>query len=425
MRKNDVSPGPSRRGVRLSRADAAWLRMEAPTNPMVITALLLFAEPLPMAVLEAFATARVLGAERFGRRLVPGNGRRARWEPDADFAVRRHLHHVALPHPGDERQLEDLVSDLMSSPLDTRKPPWEMHLIDGFLGGSAVVVRLHHSIADGVALVRLMQGGADAKAPSAAVPARDGVPEGALVRGGRAAVTLAHLLALPGEPATSLKGPLGAAKRGAWSRPLPLRDFKEIAARHGVKVGDVFATIVAGGLRRYLDARRELASGLEVRAVVPVNLRRDGEPGSLGNRFGLAFLSLPLGLVSPDARLDEVARRTRAIKTSGEALVTYGVLESMALVSPAVDELVIRVFEAKATLVMTTVPGPRAPISIGGRRLQGVAFWAPQAGRLGLGVSMLSYAGDVRIGVASDVKLVAEPAELVGDIETELTVLRG
>ena len=410
---------------RLSWADHGWLRMEAPENPMVITALVTFAEPFPPAALESLVRERLLPNARFRQRLAPATFLRgARWEEDPHLDLGGHLHHVALPHPGDDHELAGLVGDLMSTPLDPRRPLWQMHVVDGYAGGSALVVRLHHSIADGVALVGLLRSVAGAP-PEAPRPGRPHALEthGVLAKAGRAAAAAGRLLLLPSDARTSLKGDLGTTKRAAVSPALKLATLKAAAGRHDAKVNDVFATLVAGGLRRYLCGRGQLASHLEVRAVVPVDLRREaqGPAGlALGNHFGLAFLGLPLWIEAPEQRLREIARRTRAFKRSAEPAVTFAILEAMALAAQPVDDLVISVFQAKATLVLTSVAGPSAPVSLADHPVRSMAFWAPQAGRLGLGVSILSYAGEARIGVAADAKLVAQPDEIVAGVDDEL-----
>lgn len=412
---------------RLSLADHAWLRMDGPTNPMVITALVTFAERLSMRDLEAFAEHHLLPNVRFRQRLVPGTGlRAARWEWDRDFDVAGHLHHVAVPSPGDDAALARLIGDLMSAPLDPARPRWHVHLVDAYGEGSALVFRLHHAIADGVALVKLPHAVAGMTAPTTSVaPAHDGGGGHRLANVLPFAESIGRLLLMRPDPPTVLKGDLGKDKRAAWSGAIPLPAIKAIARHHEATVNDVFAALVAGGLRRYVARRDTVRDDLEVRAVVPVNLRSDVDGAALGNRFGLAFLGLPLGIGSPVARLHEIVRRTRALKAGPEAAATFAVLEGMALATPGVDDLVVDVFQAKATLVLSSVKGPTSPVSIAGRRVRSMAFFGPQAGGLALGVSLLSYAGEARVGIASDARVIANPADISSDIETELLALRG
>ncbi|HEX8950717.1 MAG TPA: wax ester/triacylglycerol synthase domain-containing protein, partial [Polyangia bacterium] len=141
---------------RLSAVDAAWLRMDSPTNRMMITSVLTFDEPIDFGALARLLEERLLPHERFRQRVVDG-ARGPSWELDPEFDLRSHLHHVALPEPGDRATLAELVSDLMSSPLDRTRPLWQAHLVDGIEGGgAALVVRLSHCIGDGIALVRLL-----------------------------------------------------------------------------------------------------------------------------------------------------------------------------------------------------------------------------------------------------------------------------
>jgi diacylglycerol O-acyltransferase len=409
---------------RLSLADQAWLRMDAPTNPMVITAFVTFAERVTMPDLRDFVSEHLLPSPRFRQRLAPATPLHGpRWEPTGDFDLRGHLHHVALPDLGDDRALADMIGDLMSAPLDARLPLWQIHLVDSRGGGSALVIRLHHAIADGVALVRLLHSmtGVSPAIPSGAV--RDGPGTIRLAQVLPATLAVARLLLLKADPRTPLKHELGTIKRAAWSRPASLSKLKSVAHRHDATVNDVFATVVAGGLRRHLQRCGTVGPDLEVRAVVPVNLRKRDDAARLGNRFGLVFLALPLGIASPVDRLRQVVARTHELKDGVEAGATFGVLEGMALVTPGADAIVMDVFEAKATLVLTSVAGPSSRISIAGRPVRSMGFFAPQAAGLGLGVSLLSYLDEVRIGVASDANVSADPAEIVAGIEAELAAL--
>jgi diacylglycerol O-acyltransferase / wax synthase len=406
-----------------SRADRAWLRMDAPSNPMVITAVMLFEEPLRYADLERHVVERLLPQTRFRQRLSSENPRTARWQIDPDFDLRGHLHHVALPSPADQGELERVIGELMSSPLDPRRPLWQFHLLDGYEGGgSALVFRIHHAVADGFALVGLLRSTTDAPDDAAAHPHPSPVARaafGPVATAGHTAAALGRLLLLPDDPRTPLKGELGPTKCAAFTRPFSVPVLKAIAHRHGAKLNDVFAALVAGALHRYLAAHGPVPPGLEIRAVVPVNLRPEDAPASLGNRFGLVFLDLPLGRRSPEQRLGEIAARTQKLKRGSEAPATFAALEGMGFATKRVDDLVIALFQAKATVVLTSLPGPSARVTLAGQEAQSLAFWAPQAGGLGLGLSFLSYAGEARVGVASDAKVVAHPDEIVRALEAE------
>jgi diacylglycerol O-acyltransferase len=180
---------------------------------------------------------------------------------------------------------------------------------------------------------------------------------------------------------------------------------------------------VSGALRRYMVDRGDDPTGLVIRAVVPVNLRPIEGPVELGNRFGLVFLCLPVGLDQPGERLAALKREMDQLKGSPQAIVAFTVLNAMGMASREIEHIGVKLFAQKATAVMTNVPGPRERLYLAGRPIRNIMFWVPQSGRLGLGVSILSYAGEVRIGIATDAGLVPEPGTIVGFFQDELDEL--
>ncbi len=450
-----------------SALDAAWLHMEHPTNLMMVTGVLVFDEVLELNRLAELMRSRLLPIPRFRQRVVEPRlpFRAPRWETDPTFDLRAHLHRVALGRHGGAGALAELVSDLMSTPLDFSKPLWQFHLVEGVGTGSALVGRLHHSIGDGIALVRILLSMADGgdesprpvpgpapephgwerivpflgpatKAVSRAIEAteslvREGVeslahPEHLLdlaARGAGGAEALAKLLLMPPDPPTPFKGPLGVAKRAAWADPISLGDVKAVGKALGATVNDVLLTAVTGALRNYLDGRGTPLRDLEFRAVVPVNLRKPEEEHELGNRFGLVFLPLPVGMENPVDRLFELRERMDEIKRSPEAVVALGLLGAIGSAPAEVEHLVVDLFGRAGTGVMTNVMGPTQPISMAGAPVREIMFWVPQSGRLGLGVSILSYAGGVSLGVATDAGLVPDPEAILDGFKKEFEAL--
>ncbi|HEU5100467.1 MAG TPA: wax ester/triacylglycerol synthase family O-acyltransferase [Roseiflexaceae bacterium] len=447
-----------KRSQRLSRVDTAWLRMEDPTNLMMVTGMLVFDQPLNFARLRETIEQRLLSFDRFRQRVVSIGGAQ-HWQDDPYFTLNAHLHRIALPAPHDQTALQDLVSTLMSTPLDHSKSPWQFHLIEEYGSGCVLLTRLHHCIADGIALMRVLLSltdpAADAPAPGAE-PARNGHapasgPIGAaraVVRGAEklldqgietlleparlaetaqlgasSALALSRLLLMSPDQGTLFKGSLGVSKRAAWSAPVALEQIKAIGHSVGATVNDVLLAAVTGALRRYLQGRGERVDGLELRAAVPVNLRSPDEPLTLGNRFGLVFLPLPVGADDPLDRLFDLKQRMQALKGSPEALVTFGVLGLLGVLTDDLQDVGVALFGAKATAVMTNVPGPRQTIYLAGAPARELMFWVPQSGRLGLGVSIISYAGQVRLGVATDLGLVPDPEAIVQAFHEEFELL--
>ena len=442
--------------VPMSSVDAAWLGMEDPTNLMMVTGVMALDGRVEVKRLRTVLDRRLAPFGRFHQKVVRPRSRAGmpHWQDDQDFDIGNHVSHIALPAPGGDRALTELVSELMSTPLDFSKPLWHIHVVDGYETGSVVLARIHHCLADGIALVRVILSLTDTTAdagpprrrteraasssPLEWLPAAitRGLSAGqdlvanpdrvaGLARLGAAgAYRLGRLILLPPDPPTAFKGELGRRKRAAWSQPLPLDDFKAIGKAFGATVNDVLVGAATGALRRYLEGRGDPTAGLAIRASVPVNLRPIEDAHHLGNSFGLVFLTLPIGIEDPVRRLRAIKKEMDGLKRSPEALVAYGVLSLMGVAPVEVEQVGLRFFGSKATTVLTNVPGPREPLYLAGRKLEKVMFWVPQSGRLGLGISILSYAGKVLMGVASDEGLVPDPERIVAGFAKEMESMK-
>ena len=408
--------------------DAAWLRMDDPANLMMVTGLFFFARPVPPRGIRDLVAARLLRYRRFGERAVPGRLGGARWERVEAVDLDRHVLGERLPEPGDKAALERRVSELMSEPLDPLHPLWQFHVVQNCVGGTAVVVRIHHCVADGIALMQVALSltesgdGQGALVPHAA-PALGG-PLRRIGIGLLCVGTLLRMTLRPADPRTPQTGPPGIAKGVAWTPAIPFEDVRAVKDALDATVNDVLLTAVAGALRRHLVERGVRPAALDLRAAVPVNLRPERHMDKLGNCFGLIFVALPVGIADPLERLRVLKARLDALKRSTEPLTSLAVLRVMGHLPRVVQGLLVRLFGSKITAVMTNVPGPRTHLTMAGERVDGILFWVPQSGRAGLGVSLFSYAGTVRVGVAADRGLVPDPGGLVRAFEAELDALR-
>lgn len=450
---------------RFSFVDAAWLHMDEPTNMAVIVGVIMFEKPLDFHAFKKLVRERLLRVRRFRQRVrepLFGVGVPT-WEDDPHFDLDAHLHRIALPAPHDQQALHELVGDLMSMPLDFTKPLWQYHLVENYDGGCALICRLHHSMADGLALVQVLLSLADdAKHPAPGATdlaltttANGKNPRGGLVTrtfklarsgtkyarevvtsreklretaifGASSSLALGKLLFTGPDTRSLLRGKCGVMKRVAWTRPLPLPQVKHVARALGGTINDTLISAVSGALGRYLEARAMDTTDMNLRAIVPVNLRAPGDldMDSLGNRFGLVFLSLPVGIQDPLLRMAVLKDRMDVIKNSPEALVAYGILGAIGATPMAVEHVINTIFGMKATAVMTNVPGPREPIYLAGNRIRGLMFWVPTPANLALGVSIISYAGEVVVGVNTDARLIPEPAEITDAFVSEFDALR-
>ena len=231
------------------------------------------------------------------------------------------------------------------------------------------------------------------------------------------------LLLATRDPRTRLSGRLGSAKVAAWSQPLDLAVVKRVAAALDATVNDVLLAVTAGAIRRHFTDHGEVPHDLRI--FVPVDLRPRDEPvpATLGNRFGIVFVKLPVSLDDPLARVRAVHERMTQVKGSAQAASTFAILAVVGALPSWAHRLAVRILGAKSSAIVTNVPGPTRPVFLAGSRLVRLTFWVPQAGSVGLGVSILSYAGDVTIGVAADRNLVPEPSRLVAAAEHELADL--
>lgn len=408
-------------GRRFTGADSSWWHMERPDNQMAITAVLLFDGPLDLRRLREILGRRLTGYDRFHQRVVesPWTGR-PEWV-DTEVDLDRHLVRVSLPDPAGHGELQDLVGREMSRPLDHDRPLWRMVYVDNFRTGSALVARLHHCIADGLALIRVLltlddDQDNDADSYARYRPPARGLAGLGLGLGARAVGSLGRVVGMRPDPRSSLRGELTPEKRAAWSRPVALDDLRAAAGCVGGTLNDVVLSTIAGALGRFMSENGDRLTR-QIRAVVPVSLRRVDEPDALGNRFGLVFAPLPVSIPDPVERLAAVRTAMDRIKRSPEAGVLYGMLELFGRTPRKVLDLAVSFLGSKASLVLTNVPGPRSPVRFCGRRMLALIAWVPQSGRLGLGISVISYGHEIRLGVASDAGLVPRPDQVVAAYE--------
>ena len=452
---------PKLRREPMSRVDTAWLRMERATNLMMITSVMMFEESMDIDRLKRVVKTRFLAYPRFRQKAVD-SAAGAMWEDDADFDLDWHVRLSALPGRAGKRELERFVSQQASTPLDKTKPLWQFHLVEKYGGGSALVTRIHHCYADGMALVQVMLSmtdtsreakkgsdlskawlNGDGKQVAQRVGAIDrymklggqmlekgldfyrdpGLATVVAKEGGEIARELAVALSLSDDPDTILRGRLGVSKRVAWAEPLDLEEVKAIGRAFDCTVNDVLMASAAGALRSYMIDRGEMVDGLTIRATVPVNLRPLEHAKKLGNHFGLVFLELPVGEDNPVRRLERVADCMCKLKTSRQAIVSYGLLAALGMAPAGLQRTFLELFSRKATAVATNVPGPHMPLYLAGCTVRDMMFWVPQTGSIGLGISILSYNGKVHFGLIGDAKLVPDPDAIIQRFRPEFEKL--
>ena len=457
--------------TRMSRVDTAWLRMDNEVNLMMIVGIWLLRPAVTVEAVRQRVMDKVLKYPRFRQKTVI-DALGASWVDDEHFDVERHVvvETLARRRGQSEREaLQQRCAELAASRLDPDRPLWQYHLVEDYEGGSALIIRIHHCIGDGIALVSVMMSITDGGADPPQVDARhedvhggdwlaeavvrplteatvkaigmygDGLvrtidlladpPQpwlGSMEMARSAAQVLSDVAALalmPDDSTTLLKARPVGAKAVAWGEPLPLDEVKAVSKALGCSVNDVLLACAAGAIGDYLREQGDDPAGKEIRAMVPVNLRPLDQAWRLGNRFGLAPLVLPIGIDNPVERVLAVRQRMRELKESYQPLLAFAILALAGLFLKPVQDAVLGLFARKSTAVMTNVPGPHEALKFCGSTLRQSIFWVPASGDIGVGVSILSYAGGVQFGLITDCGQCAQPQRIVERFEPEFRQL--
>jgi diacylglycerol O-acyltransferase / wax synthase len=458
-------------GERMSKVDTAWLRMDTPGNLMQIMGVWTLKPAIAYDALCKGIEERLLKYNRFRQKVVEDVAG-ASWVEDDRFDIHRHVVRERLPKytRGHHQQaLQERIGELAMEPLDRAHPLWRMHLVEDYDGGSAMIVRIHHCIADGIALISVTMSLVDGGEPppvsrrkqaaassedwfadtlvkpltDVAAKALDMAGEGTakwlellhdphkglagsmdIARLGMRVVNdAAALLLMPDDSTTRLKGKPVGEKRVAWCPPVPLDEVKAVGRALNCSINDVLLSCVAGAIGQYLRDMGDDTDAKEIRAMVPVNLRPLEQAYKLGNRFGLAPLVLPIGIRNPIERVYEVRRRMNELKGSTQPVLAFLVLAISGLLIKPAQDAITGMFQRKTTAVMTNVPGPREKLKLLGSTLEQTMFWVPQSGNVGVGVSILSYGGGVQFGVITDIALCPDPQKIIDEFEPEFAKL--
>ncbi len=437
----------------LTALDATFLELEQADDSalMHIGAALVFG-PLPgggtpaIAELRAHLEQRLALLPRYRQKLdAPRTGGLAwpSWERDQRFEIEAHVRHATLPSPGEERELLSWVSDFYSHRLDRNRPLWEMVLLDGLANGRwALVTKTHHCLVDGVGSVGVVDLLLDTEPVAHEQPAPQSARPAALEETGHgwlphppapirllagtslaAARAGAYALMHPREalersrevidllvrdeliaaPRSSINVPIGATRRIATAS-VELQELQAIRAALGGKINDIVLCAATGALRELLQARGEQLPHRGLRAQVPVNIRRAGDDGELGNRLSSLFIELPVAEPDPLRRYELVRTAAEKRKASGQALGAGVVLGVTELAPPVLHASLAHLLYAKRlfNITITNVPGsPRKLYAFGAPALEVVPI-VPLAAEHALGITAVSYAGRLQFGLCAD-----------------------
>ena len=462
----------------LTGVDIAWLRMDSPTNLMIINAMII-TEDMEFKDFRNTIVNRFLRFPRFLTRPAQVSGEYV-WEKDPYFDISNHVKRVALPGLADKRALQGYLADQVSVPFDDSKPLWQVLFVDNYVDGKAIILRVHHCYADGLALISVFNSITDGSANVAPFtvaqaasneesPAEqnyewpkyqrlidsateraeryaklakklsgEGVSilrdqdamRGIVGDGVRAAAELAQLATMPADPKRTFKGKLGVRKTCAWSEPVSFDKFHGIAKVVGCKINDLLLSCVAGAFREELIRAGEELDGRRVHVTLPVNIRPlektdvSENPDDLGNQFGTVFAGLPVDIENPLERVYKIKHDMIALKQSLQPALSYGILYAAGMLPKSMQKALTESFGNKTSAVLSNVPGPRESRYIAGSRIKEQMFWVPQTGDLGIGLSIISYGGQIQFGIVGDARILPNPERIVAQFVSQIELHR-
>jgi WS/DGAT/MGAT family acyltransferase len=451
----------------MSALDAAFFYLERTGQLLHVGGVYTVEGALDFDRLRTDLTSRLHLIPRYTERVVPVpfNLGHPTWEPDPHFDIRHHVVRHTLRAPGDDAQLVTLVSRLFAQPLHRGRPLWEIHQIDGHRGDrSALFTKVHHCMIDGVSGVQLLGVIFDPSPRPQPVPppertteppplpspasqlvraVREGVETGVdrvralaelarrpavafteLGKAGEAIGALARIV-LAGTPGTPFNGHVSTLRRVVWVS-FSLNETKAIKNRLGGTVNDVVLATITSALRRFLERRGLRPDRTELRAMLPVNVRRADEHLHLGNRVSMLVAPLPVGIFDPLERLRQIRTATAQLKEQGQAAQMTRMLDLLELLPAPLQRPLgwLQVQAAPVNTICTNVPGPPVSLYVQGLRLETLVPMVPLAQGVGLAFAILSYADTLTIGITADPALVPDVERLTELLETGFEELR-
>jgi diacylglycerol O-acyltransferase / wax synthase len=458
---------PQRHLDRLTPIDASFLHQEGPESHMHVGGLTIAeGPPPPMEDFLEQIRERLHLVPRYRHKLASTaiDSGRPVWVDDPNFSLEYHVRHTALPTPGTWVQLQSLAARIFSQQLDRSKPLWEMWLIEGLKDDRfALITKTHHSLIDGIAGVDLatvlfdlsrepppIQHSGRAWQPHREPGTVELVAAG--LRGAlRAALALAegavdavthpdHALARAREGAEGIGEIIWAGLNPAPETPLnvhigphrrflgigdQLEDFKIVKNAFGGTVNDVVLAVVAGALRSFLISRGGRTEGLELRALVPVSVRTEGEHHQMGNRIVVMRGPLPVYIADPVQRLRFVSQAMDGLKDSKQALGAEVIAGAQNFAPPTILAQASRLnFSTRLyNLIVTNVPGPQFPLYVLGREILEAYPVAFLPENHALAIAIMSYNGQMNFGLLGDFDAVPDIDVIGRGLEEELATL--
>jgi diacylglycerol O-acyltransferase / wax synthase len=395
----------------LSGADHTLLRIGDRQN-LIVPLALVFSAELSRAAVRENLEKRLAPFHQFTHR-IERRWLSAHWVLDKAFSIDNHLRELRLPPGSGSKEFRDWLSREITKPLDNKRPLWQATLVHNIDSCSALLMRVHHSLADGMSLMNLVSCLTDVAQGMACVePARSSARKdlsvGVVLRHApRVIADVLQMIFMRKDQTNQLRGALGADKSVAWSEALPLASTRDMAHRHHATANDVMLAVVAAALRQYLLAQKQMMIAGPMLVAIPINIRSRGDKDHVGNRFGLVGLELPVHLADPLERLHAVRDAMVSLKHGFQGELASALMRCASVLPPSVQRPVLGFLLHRCSAVITNVIGPAEERMLGGVRMdQMIGFVPPMA--VGVGVSILSYNNSVRICFLVDNKLMPD-----------------
>jgi len=446
-----------------------WLTVDNAKNLSIFTGLIELSAPIDILTFRELVKRRLFHLSPFREKIIEDISvpKKYYWIEDQNIDVRTHVEMVRLKNENDPSELQQLMSDIISVPMDMRKPLWQFILVKKYQKGCAIMARIHQCLMDRVDLIELLLSLSDTfEADENQNNASDTFEQHerwqllhnihstmnisfsrfcSMLTGVLKPMSnpfylieklrllmdtssdrigeIARIILMNPDSDSVLKSNLGHSKRFAWSQNFPLKKILSISRTTNASSNVIFISTLAGAIKEYLKSRKDPIDYREIRAVTPVDMRMSPGGYSGAASFGLIPFDLPVHIDDPVLRIAEVKRRLQNLDNLPDAVSVFASMSRVGISAETFAEKIAIPFSKKNSLLMTNTQGPPQTLYINNIPARNVMFWLPRIGHIGLGTTILSYNQHVRLGVVCDSKQIPDPEQFIDAFERQLTQL--
>jgi WS/DGAT/MGAT family acyltransferase len=458
---------------KVSDTEQFWLTVDNANNLSIFTGLIELSAPIDVRTFRKLVQRRLLHLSPFREKIIEDVSDKGKyyWIEDQNLDVRTHVEVVRLKNENDPVELQKLMSDINSVPMDMRKPLWQFLLVKNYKKGCAIIARIHQCLMDRVDLIQILWSLSDTceadenqqntsdefeqpekwqrfTSKLQDIHAKMNISFSTLrsmLTGCLKPMTnpfyliekirllmgtssdrigeIARIIFMNPDSDSLLKSDLGQTKQFVWSQNFPLEKIMSLSRATNASSNVIFISTLAGAIKEYLKFRKDPIDYREIRAVTPVDMRVNQGGYSGTARFGLIPFDLPVHIDDPVLRLSEVKRRLQNLDSLPDAVSVFSSMLRVGVSTETFIEKIALPFTKKNSLLMTNTQGPPQTLYINNIPASNIMFWLPRIGHIGLGTTILSYNQNVRLGVVCDSKQMPDPKQFIDAFERQLTRL--